>query len=295
MGMGGSSIAGQYVQALFRETAILPIVTIHDSILPAYVDKRWVTIAVSYSGNTEETLLVHGEAKTRGCRTFVIASGGKLLSDNESKSCIALPPDFQPRAAFPLIFSAVLHLVECLLGKEMTDLSLISDTLMKKGTEWETSSMAHASMAIDFLGGLPVFIGADYLSPVAYRAKCQINENAKAMAYSSELPEANHNEIESFSGDNDHSILPVFLRSAFERKRLKQRFDITTEIYEEEGFTPIKINISSSSRVEEALLLTYFLDLVSVELADIRSVNPISVDKIAKLKLELSKTQSDSD
>lgn len=291
IGMGGSSIAGQYIQALLRESATVPIINVHDSNLPAYVDNSWVTIAVSYSGNTEETLASHEEAKKRGCQTFVIASGGKLISDDKIMSCITLPSDYQPRAAFPLIFSAVLHLVECLIGRELTDLSMIRETLTKKVTQWEASSMAPKVMAEDFLYSVPVFIGSRHLSPVAYRAKCQINENAKAIAFSSEIPEANHNEIESFHGENDHSVLPVFLRSVFEGERLMQRFDITTEIYEEEGFRPIRISIGSSSRIEEALLMTYYLDMVSVELADLRGVNPISVDRIMKLKSSLKQTE----
>ena len=37
--------------------------------------------------------------------------------------------------------------------------------------------------------------GADLTTPVAYRWKCQINENAKLPAFFSELPEVDHNEI----------------------------------------------------------------------------------------------------
>lgn len=290
IGMGGSSIAGQYVQALLQETATIPIINVHDSFLPAYVMKGWITIAVSYSGNTEETLQSHQEAKKRGCRTLVISSGGKLLSDNERSSKISIPAKFQPRAAFPLMFAAVLKAVELMLGREATDLKAISETLSEKEEQWEASPIAPKEMAKDFQYRIPVFIGARHLTPVAYRAKCQINENAKAPAFSSEIPEANHNEIESFSGENDNDTLPIFLRSVFEEDRLNQRFDITTDIYEDEGFTPIRLSIKSSSRIEEALLMTFYLDRVSVELAALREVDPTSVDKITKLKSELGES-----
>ncbi|MFX1606633.1 MAG: hypothetical protein ACFFDD_12090, partial [Promethearchaeota archaeon] len=56
LGMGGSAIAGHYVQALLRESATIPIVPNREYSLPAYVDSSWAVIAVSYSGNTEETL-----------------------------------------------------------------------------------------------------------------------------------------------------------------------------------------------------------------------------------------------
>jgi hypothetical protein len=66
--------------------------------------------------------------------------------------------------------------------------------------------------------------------------------------------------------------------------------DITTTLYEEEGYTPIRLSISSSNRTEEMLALTFYLDLVSVELALIREVDPVSVERISKLKKSLGET-----
>jgi hypothetical protein len=79
----------------------------------------------------------------------------------------------------------------------------------------------------------------------------------------------------------------MFLRSAFEEKRISQRFEIVSEIYEEEGYTPIRISMKSDSRIDEMLLMTFYLDMVSVELAVLRGVNPIAVEKISRLKEEL--------
>jgi glucose/mannose-6-phosphate isomerase len=107
------------------------------------------------------------------------------------------------------------------------------------------------------------------------------------MAFSSEIPESNHNEIESFSETNDQTILPLFLHSAFVEDRLSKRFDIVSEIYEEEGFSPIRLSMKSDSKVAVMLMMTFYLDMVSIELAKLRGFDPISVDKISKLKEEL--------
>jgi glucose/mannose-6-phosphate isomerase len=129
-------------------------------------------------------------------------------------------------------------------------------------------------MANDLLVMTPIFIGSRHLSPVAYRAKCQFNENAKTMAFSSEIPESNHNEIESFNETNDQTILPLFLHSAFVEDRLSKRFDIVSEIYEEEGFSPIRLSMKSDSKVAEMLMMTFYLDMVSIELAKLRGFDP---------------------
>ena len=287
LGMGGSAIAGLYVQALFRDSATIPIVTNQEYSLPAYVDSSWATIAVSYSGNTEETLAAYDESVSRNCQIFTVASGGDLLSKDNSLGGIKIPSGYQPRAAFPLIFSSVLNLVEGLMAFDPTVLDEIGNTLSEKATKWETSSLTPRVMAGDFAGRLPVFIGSGHLVPVAYRAKTQINENAKAMAFFSEIPESNHNEIESFTTENEFYVQPVFLRSSYEDERVRKRMDITTTLYEEEGYSPIRLSIGSSSRTEEMLALTFYLDLVSVELAHILEVDPVSVERISKLKEEL--------
>jgi hypothetical protein len=114
------------------------------------------------------------------------------------------------------------------------------------------------------------------------------------MAFFSAIPESNHNEIESFVAENEFNILPVFLRSSYEGERIKQRMDITTSLYEEEGYSPIRLSMKSSNKTEEMLALTFYLDLVSVELAQVREVNPLSVEKIAKLKSNLKDSNKSS-
>lgn len=287
VGMGGSAIAGQYVQALLRDSASIPIVLNRESKLPAYVDNEWVVISISYSGNTAETLSAHFEAVKRKCPSFIITSGGPLKAKGKKSHSIALPPNWQPRAAFPFIFSAVLNLTECLLGEKPTMLGEISGPMIEKANRWDASPLAPKEMAKDLLDELPVFIGSGHLCPVAYRAKCQINENAKATAFYLEIPEANHNDIESIREETLYSVLPLILRSGFEDKQLSNRLDVTAEIYEDAGYTPINLSIRSDSKLEEMLFMTYYLDLVSVELADLRHVDPMSVDRITSLKQKL--------
>ena len=89
-------------------------------------------------------------------------------------------------------------------------------------------------------------------------------------------------------------VIPVFLRSSYEIKPMKQSFDILMEIYEEEGYSPLKLSIKNESKIEEMLMLTYYLDLVSIELAGLRNVNPLSVEKIARLKSNLKNLNDSS-
>jgi glucose/mannose-6-phosphate isomerase len=287
VGMGGSAIAGFFVQAFLRGSVELPIVVNNDYGLPEYVDSQWAIIAVSYSGNTEETLAAYQKAVNRDCPTFVLASGGKLLELEDIDRRVSLPSGYQPRAAFPGIFSSVLNLVESMCGLEMSDLNPIAESLSEKAKNWESSPLSPKVLAEDLNGIVPIFIGSGHLTPVAYRTKCQVNENAKMMAFHSVIPEANHNEIEGFVSDHSLDFVPVFLRSSYESESIAKRMEVTTSIYEESGYSPIRLSMGSSNALEEILAMTFYLDWVSAELANLRGVDPVSVERISKLKEQL--------
>jgi glucose/mannose-6-phosphate isomerase len=288
VGMGGSSIAGNYVRALLSEESRIPIVVVRNYSLPMFVDNTWVVIAISYSGNTEETLAAVSSAEAIGARIVTLTSGGKMAQEDKYPT-VRLPKDFQPRAALPIIFSIALPIAETLSGLTTSKFGALENILTENATMWGKWIQSPHQLAKSLIRKIPLFIGSRHLTPVAYRAKCQINENSKALAFQSELPESNHNEIESFVSTYGCSIKPIFLRSCFESRALHKRFDVTLEIYNEMGLNPLNIEIKGETKLEEMLLQTHFLDMVSVEYAILREVNPISVDKIEDLKRRLSK------
>ncbi|MHA1577135.1 MAG: bifunctional phosphoglucose/phosphomannose isomerase [Candidatus Thorarchaeota archaeon] len=288
VGMGGSSIAGKYVKALLSKESKIPISVTRDYLLPAYIDNKWVVIAVSYSGNTEETLASLSMAKELGARIIVVTSGGKMAQER-IHPIIRLPKGLQPRATLPVMLSVILPIVETLTGLKTTEFQYLEEVLIKKSNTWKDWLLPPKELAESFIEKTPLFIGSRHLAPVAYRAKCQINENSKALAFHSELPESNHNEIESFVKTHGCSVMPVFLRSGLESLEINRRFDVTYDLYVEMGLNPVNLFASGNTRLEEMLLLTHFLDMVSVELAELHDVDPVSVEKIKELKDRLKR------
>jgi glucose/mannose-6-phosphate isomerase len=288
VGMGGSSIAGEMCRWLFNDQANIPIISVRDYDIPAFVNEKWVVIAVSYSGNTEETLSAFDDAQTRGCEIITFTTGGKLGEKSKDLSCHKLYPNFQPRAALPLIISAILPTIETLLGIPQSDLVKVSKELENHCKRWGADIPTPRKIAEALPGQIPVFIAGGHLVPVAYRAKCQINENAKAMAINLEIPEANHNEIEAIPVCYKHSIKPIFLRSQWESKRISKRFEITSRIYSSDKCISEHLQFSCESKLEEILAFTHYLDTVSLELAELRKVDPVSVERISQLKSYLS-------
>ncbi|MCK5023549.1 MAG: SIS domain-containing protein, partial [Candidatus Aenigmarchaeota archaeon] len=70
-GMGGSGIAGNILSGLYPDSNIR---IFSDYTLPKYVKRGDLLFAVSYSGNTEETLAVFREARRRKCNIIGITS-----------------------------------------------------------------------------------------------------------------------------------------------------------------------------------------------------------------------------
>ncbi|MFW9908318.1 MAG: bifunctional phosphoglucose/phosphomannose isomerase [Candidatus Thorarchaeota archaeon] len=288
LGMGGSSIAGEMIRCILVSKSSTPIISVKDYTVPMYVNENWTTIAVSYSGNTEETLSAAEDAMHRGCKTFAITSGGKLPKMVSDDAYITLPKGFQPRAALPLILSVELPLIETLVGINRTDLVEVGKRLALVQKKWVSDENAPLKLAHKLEGKIPLFMASEHLAAVAYRAKCQINENAKTASFASLIPEANHNEIESIGWFSQSNIQPIFLRSITENPRIAARFRATSEIYTDDDCNPIHIWHQASTGFEEMMAHTFLLDMLSVELAKLEGVDDVAVERITKLKNALS-------
>ena len=64
---------------------------------------------------------------------------------------------------------------------------------------------------------------------MAYRWKCQINENAEIPAFASKLPEHDHNEFVGWAGA-DRRLSAVFLEDPEGDARAARRIDVTAEL-----------------------------------------------------------------
>ena len=86
-GMGGSAVAGEFVESVLSSTwferesrqGAAPIFLVSRShSLPSWVDETTLVFVSSYSGNTEETLACFDDAVQRSAMIIALTSGGKL-------------------------------------------------------------------------------------------------------------------------------------------------------------------------------------------------------------------------
>ena len=113
-GMGGSGIVGSFASKWLEHRGYdKPLVVVKDYTLPKFIDKDFLVICISYSGNTEETLSNFREALGRGIKPICITSGGKLreLAEKEGCEVYEVPGGYQPRFALGFMLSRLLNLL----------------------------------------------------------------------------------------------------------------------------------------------------------------------------------------
>ena len=76
-GMGGSAIGGDVANMLVGNKLTIPLQVVRNYHLPSWVNSSTLVICSSYSGNTEETLSVYQDAKTKG---FLLGDNGRIRS-----------------------------------------------------------------------------------------------------------------------------------------------------------------------------------------------------------------------
>src|SRR3972149_3647257 len=113
-GMGGSAIGGELLKDYTRTQAPVPIEVSKDYTLPAYANRKTLVLAVSYSGDTEESLSAFLDAIKRQCTIYCISSGGTLLNFAEklNVSFLRVPAGMPPRVALPYLLVPQLVLLE---------------------------------------------------------------------------------------------------------------------------------------------------------------------------------------
>lgn len=296
-GMGGSGIAGDVAAAVAAAEGRR--VDVHKGYdLPGWAGGAeragGLVVAVSHSGNTEETLSAFAEARRLGMPVAAVSVGGTLSAEAAEAGAahLAIPDSPQPRAAFGRLAGGTLRVLEAagVLGPQAEGLGEAADVVesLLDGRAQEAASAIAERLA----GRVAVIYGGHGPGAVAaLRWKTQINENTKATAFWSVLPEANHNEIVGWTaheGVSADSIGTVFLEDSGDHPRNRLRLRITRELME--PLVPLAGVVESQGRgvVARIMSLSVVGDLASVRLAELAGIDPVPVDVIEDLKHRLA-------
>ncbi len=289
-GMGGSAIGGDLARAIIGDRLTGPLTVWRDYGLPAWVGADWAMLASSYSGNTEETLSAFTSAGEIGMHRWAAGTGGALAEQarRDGVEVVGLPGLFQPRAAVAYMVVVAAHAANLAgIGPDVRpELEGAADFLERSRDRLAGLAAGYAER----IDNLPQVIhGAGPTVPVARRWVSQFNENAKQFAFAALIPEANHNLTEAWTRGAGE-LAAIFLGDAGQTARDRLRIDISRELVEAGGGTVLSVECEGDTEAERLFWGVMLGDLVSLEVARLRGVDPVPVDGIEYFKRRLEST-----
>jgi len=298
-GLGGSAIGGDLLRSYLSDELRIPFAVNRHYFLPDYVDEKTLVIVSSYSGNTEETIASHLDAKKRRAKVLCISSGGETakMAKKFKHPIITIPKGFPPRAAigysfFPMLVT--LNKLKLIKSKDKEIKETIA-LIKKRARLYSAQNDRNPAfqLAKQLYMKLPViYSSADKFDVVNLRWRGQISENAKQLAFGNVLPEMNHNELVGWKVLRrmmEEDFVAVFLRDKQEHERVKIRMEITKGIIEQYASKVVEVYSEGKSLLARIFSLIYFGDWISYYLAILNGIDPTPVKVIDYLKNELGK------
>ncbi|MEN2992548.1 MAG: SIS domain-containing protein [Bacteroidia bacterium] len=293
LGMGGSAFGAEIVRAWARPYLKLPWEIIRDYRLPAWVDSATLVIAASYSGMTEETLAATEEALRRGASVVGLASGGLLAQwgqEGRLAAFLDLPSGRPPRAAAHLSVLAQFRLLEGagLIPSSWREEAKALLPLLFSAQHPDTTRLK--ALAAEWANRLIVFYAPNEYEPIALRARQQVQENAKHLAWHHAVPEMNHNEIVGWEQPVPLSeriaVCLIYGSHTHPRTRLRLRF--MESLLNQRRIPYTTLEAPPAPYLTELMWLFHAVDIFSVFLAEVHGLDPTPVPVIDQLKQHLA-------
>jgi len=297
-GMGGSAVGGLLLSDWLLYSTKVPIQVSRGYHLPGWVNERTLVYAVSYSGNTEETLSQYHEARGKGCRVICFCSGGELeeLAKKNGDSLVYFPKGVQPRAAIPFQFfslaavSKKFGLIEDGQYEEVLETlsvtKLLCDSMKVEVPTDENMGKQLANILKEYV---PFIYAPRQFQAVAYRYSTQFNENSKSPAATNFFPEAFHNSIMAREGSEELlcTNCAVVIRDPLGDERLGKKISVSNDLMSEKFGRLVEVQAVGKALLTRMMSALLIGDFASAYLGVLYGIDPSTTDSIVALKVSM--------
>jgi len=298
-GMGGSAIGGEILQDWLQDKLPIPIQICRDYTLPAYANRNTLVFAISYSGETEETLSAFIDAIRRKCMTITISSGGHLLSFSKKLQIphVTIPKGLPPRAAIPYVFFPLpivigkIHILPNVEKDIKETIWVLKEVGRENSPQILTKTNLSKRLALQLKETIPAIYGFGQFRAIAHRMKTQFNENSKLLSVYDVFPELNHNEAVGWEVSEDlaKKFSVILIRDHDEPPEIKHRIEMTKLLALHKAQKVLEIYARGKGRLAKMFSVLLVGDLVSVFLAILQGVDPAPVKTIDLIKREMNR------
>jgi glucose/mannose-6-phosphate isomerase len=273
-------MAGEIMSDFADASSKVPISVVRNVELPKWVDTDTAVIAMSYGGDTPETLSLYDQALSRGCDIICVTSGGKLKERAETNGnvLITMPPGLLPRGALGYMLGFIASVFEEMgICESRTELNSLLPSLrsFRDGITKDADDNHALDIARTIFGKIPVIYSLVNMRAAAIRWKMQINENSRMIAFYGTIPEFNHNEIVGWTEDQaSGEFIPIILCDDDSVDVLKYMTETLSGVLQSSGIRPYEFKAKGSNDLEKNLISIIMGDFVSMYLAHMKGVYP---------------------
>lgn len=291
-GMGGSALPAELLSETFSqytENGIqYPVYINRDYSSSKYIKDSSIIFAISYSGNTEETLSAYETAISENRVVIAMAAGGALIERAREleQPYVVIPnpnPDFQPRYATLYILKAIIEtLIQFGVLTDTVRDKIVDLVNQVKPQDFESKG---ESLANIIKGKTPVVYATCEYKLAAHLWKIKINENAKTPCFWNYVPELNHNEMVGFTNPQANFQF-ILLQNEVETSRNIKRFNKLKQLFESRGLSIIDVIVPDfGNKLANLVAMTLIGDWTAYYLALSYGIDPTPVDMVEEFKL----------
>ncbi|MCK4428841.1 MAG: bifunctional phosphoglucose/phosphomannose isomerase [Candidatus Aenigmarchaeota archaeon] len=283
-GMGGSALPAELLRTGFDLPIPLNINRTYD--LPSQTNKNTLSIFISYSGNTEETLSSYKKAVKKKFPCAAITAGGELkkLCGKNKTQCVLVPAGFQPRMSTGYLISAlagILYKAKIISKKQVNELLDLEKNLKPKKLENKGERLAKK-----LFKKIPIIYTADRFRALGYVWKIKFNENSKTPAFCNYFAELNHNEMNGWQNPVGNFFV-IILRDLKDHSRMLKRVEVTAKLIKSKGISVEIIDLPKGNDLTRIFTSLLLADWASYYLALEYKTDPIKVKIIEEFKKRL--------
>lgn len=300
---GGSSVAAGLLRSYLFDELNIPVIINQGYNIPACVDKDSLVLAISHSGNTEETLSAYEQAVKAGAHIVAVTAGGKLkeMCQKDNVPCLIIPYDIgHPRRDIGYIFVPMVVILSKLgLIEDKTEdlkslVDLFGDLKNRYGADIPTKQNEAKQIAAELHGHIPLVYGSlDYYDSVAWRIKNQFGENSKLMAFYNVIPNLHHDEAVGWDMPAEliSKFYLILLRDdELDSPKIKKRKDITAEMLSSRMGKVRQVYAEGPNRLCRMFSLVYLGDFITLYAPIYRGVDPTPVNIINLFKQKMAES-----
>lgn len=300
VGVGGSALAGQMVAVSVNDESSIPIHVLRQYKVPAYVGPDTLVLALSGTGDTEETVSMTEAAMHQGARVVAVSGTGPLadLVQSGNGTLVPLTPTASGRAPVAELLTPVLVALfrmgfapggHAMLVKAQEQLARRRDTC---GLAADPSKNPARELARKIGRTIPIVYGGGAIGRVAANYwKSELNRSAKVPAFFHSYPEIDHDEVSGWGqhGDVTRQVFTIVeLRHGYEHIRISDRFAITREMVREAVVQILDCDAQGEGRLAQMLDLAYVGGMTAAYGALDNDVDPGPIDAIKQVKAALA-------